>query len=554
MNSWIKSVVIISIISFSSPLLARSIFTVAPNRNTVQLAANSTTNLTTTVTNGVNQQWNNIQFNDVFVSGSSVTGQIIGGTCVNGDELFANASCTIITQLTRGNDTTDTVLYPRFCASNGVLCSKPATNVTVTASATSTSITGTLTAGLPQATAQNTDQTVTFTFTNGSSSAAVAGVYISVTPTTYISNISNTCGSSSSQVSLSAGASCTWTATFNPTAVGAHSLTATLQSDTASDVELETSTLTGLTYIPNGPRMLKCFLDVNTGSLEDCVNSGFEYFDSFNNNTEDAIVNAAGSKVYVSIDQAPPLSSNRSFINRCDIESDGCLISCSDTGARDLSAPRGISFQTASNGSTYLYAANFGADSPGDVDPVAKCSIDTDGDLSCGNAIVAGNSPTRPSDIAFNSNGVAYISDMFSSPATIFNCTANSSGDLTCDKPSIFIDVGICPAQISFVNATTFYLGQDNISQQCGSSLYTCSADAATGVLASCTNLAAGGGVALSGPVGVSYNATDTNLLVANKGTNQLLTCAINGSSLGTCTDNSDTESEITRLSYLNIY
>ncbi len=504
---------------------ARSIFNLAPDRTTVSVTSGSSTDLVTTVTNNTSHTYTDIRFGNKAESGVGVTASTVsGGTCVSEDSLAAGTSCTFITRFQStvvGNAT----YRLEFCGANGFNCSRSGV-VTVTTAASGVTVTGAVTTALPARTRKNTGYSVLFTFTNGSSSQAVTGVSITTSPS--LTSVTNTCSSGT----LAASGSCTYGGTYTPTAVGANTLTATLTADNASDVELTTTTLTGLVYLPNSAFLRKCFFDSDTAVFSQCENSGYQQ--SNNDNTDAAIFNPAGSMVYVSVDE--PYSATptqfQSWIDRCDIESDGCLISCSDTGARGLSNPHGIAFNQAGD---ILYAANLGA-SLSSTDAVSKCSVDGDGDLSCADAGVSGLDAAG--DVVLDEdNNRAFITN--APDNDVARCTIDGNGELgSCNVNAIESGSVTCPMQLSFnADKSRVYLGQGcNTSN---TQIFTCGVSGSGGLL-SCAAISSPGGTPFAFPIGVAFNAgTSDSLIVAsaNFNTPSIQTCTISGATLSSCVD-----------------
>ncbi|MDF1759853.1 MAG: beta-propeller fold lactonase family protein [Coxiellaceae bacterium] len=521
---FLKVMGVVVLVSVAVGAQARSIFNLAPDRTTVSVISGSSTDLVTTVTNNTSHTYTDIRFGNKAESGAGVTASTVsGGTCVSEDSLAAGASCTFITRF-QSSVVGSATYRLDFCGANGFNCSRSGV-VTVTTAASGVTVTGAVTTPLPARTQKDTGYTVLFTFTNASASHAATGVSVTTSPS--LTSVTNTCSSGT----LAASGSCTYGGTYTPTAVGANTLTATLTADNASDVELTTTTLTGLVYLPNSAFLRKCFFDSDTGLFSQCENAGYQQ--SNNDNTDAAIFNPAGSMVYVSVDE--PYSATptqfQSWIDHCDIESDGCLISCSDTGARGLSNPHGIAFNQT--GDT-LYAANLGA-ALSSTDVVSKCSVDGDGDLSCADSGATG--ADAAGDIVLDAdNSRAYITN--TPDDNIVRCTIDGSGDLgSCTANVITSGSVTCPMQLSFnADKSRVYLGQGcNTSN---TQIFTCAA--ASGEFSSCAAISSPGSTPFAFPIGVAFNAgTSDSLIVAsaNFNTPSIQTCAISGATLSSCVD-----------------
>ncbi len=521
---FLKVIGVVMLMSVAAGAQARSIFNLVPDRTTVSVTSGGSADLLTTVTNNTSHTYTDIRFGNKAESGAGVTASTVsGGTCVSEDSLAAGASCTFITRF-QSNVVGNATYRLDFCGANGFNCSRSGV-VTVTTAASSVTVTGAVTTALPARTQKNTGYSVLFTFTNGSSSQAVTGVSVSTSPS--LTSVTNTCGSGT----LAASGSCTYGGTYTPTAVGANTLTATLTADNASDVELTTTTLTGLVYLPNSSFLRKCFFDNDTGLFSQCENSGYQQTN--NDNTDAAIFNPAGSMVYISVDEPYAVSPTQfqSWVDRCDIESDGCLISCSDTGARGLSNPHGIAFNQA--GDT-LYAANLGA-ALSATDAVSKCSVDGNGDLNCSDSGATG--VDAAGDIVLDAdNSRAYIAN--TPDDNVVRCSINGNGELgSCTANVITSGSVTCPMQMSFnADKSRVYLGQGcNTSN---TQIFTCAA--ASGQFSSCTAISSPSSTPFAFPIGVAFNAgTSDSLIVAsaNFNTPSIQTCTVSGATLSSCVD-----------------
>ncbi|MDF1653603.1 MAG: hypothetical protein P1U34_00670 [Coxiellaceae bacterium] len=535
----LKVIGVVILMSVAVGAQARAIFTVTPDRTTVSVTSGGSTDLVTTVTNNTSHTYTDIRFGNKAESGAGVTASTVsGGTCVSEDSLAAGASCTFITRF-QSSVVGNATYRLDFCGANGFNCSRSGV-VTVTTAASAVSVTGAVTTPLPARTQKSTGYSVLFTFTNGSSSQAATGVSITTSPA--LTSVTNTCSSGT----LAASSSCTYGGTYTPTAVGANTLTATLTADNASDVELTTTTLTGLVYLPNSSFLRKCFFDNDTGLFSQCENSGYQQ--SNNDYTDAAIFNPAGSMVYVSVDEPYAASPTRfqSWVDRCDIESDGCLISCSDTGARGLSNPHGIAFNQA--GDT-LYAANLGA-SLSSTDAVSKCSVDGDGDLSCADAGVSGLDAAG--DVVLDEDrNRAFITN--TPDNDIARCVIDGSGDLvSCDLNTIVSGSITCPMQMSFnSDKSRVYLGQgcDTNNTQ----IFTCGVSD-SGRPFSCAAISSPGSTPFAFPIGVAFNAgTSDSLIVASASSlsPSIQTCTISGATLSSCVDSN--ASGVSFPAYVNL-
>ena len=92
----------------------------------------------------------------------------------------------------------------------------------------------------------NTTTTRAFTFSN-TGALAISGAYVGVTGTG-LSLTNNTCGTSGAQTTLAAGASCTVTVSYTPTAAG--TLSSAVLSAYGSGITTKTASLTGSAVAP----------------------------------------------------------------------------------------------------------------------------------------------------------------------------------------------------------------------------------------------------------------------------------------------------------------
>ncbi len=531
--------------AFIAPAYAANVFTLTPDRSTIRLASNSSTNLTTTVTNTSGIAIPNSVIITPEVQGTPIQDiTIVGGTCLQNRTLASGQTCTFITQFTGKGVSGSDVTYPRFCGYGGNLCSQTIAPVDITVITNQTvNIAGAMApfSGLPSSTSTGTPYTLTFTFTNQSSGAASGSFVI---PSSNFVVSSNTCGTSSATSSLAGGSSCQVSGLFTPSTVGAHTVTMTYRYNQGSDVELNTSTTARqgplITYVPNADNtsngtITLCQSDTTfSNALSQCQafqsdNSQAPFFTPVS-----LILNSAGTLAYIS-------NFNGLNILRCDVNgSNGQLSGCVNTGATGTGFQPGViiepyATQLSLDGTMAYIVSN------GDA-TIYKCDVQLNGDLSnCTNAS-PGTTLNDPVDLVFNSpHTQAYITRR--SAGSILKCDVGSDGMLTnCATTATGISA---PFQITFNSTDSIaYIGRAVFDV---SGIFKCAVDS-QGNFSQC---ASAGATSIFIPLGVSVNTAGNILYIADTPANAITQCDITDSSgtLANCRQASATS--ITQPAYL---
>lgn len=164
---------------------------------------------------------------------------------------------------------------------------------------------------------------------------------------------------------------------------------------------------------PNIPTITICNIS-NNGDLSSCRDSGANFhLKQLDLQPYNITFNAGYA--YITND------ANHDAVIKCDVNNDGSLSNCNDSGASLLSAPDGIVF----NGN-FAYITNMNNNT------ITQCEVDSSGNiLNCKNS--GAGLLSGPGGISFNSN-YAYITNMENS--TVTECSVDSDGSLSSCRDS----------------------------------------------------------------------------------------------------------------------
>ncbi len=266
----------IMLMAFCHPTVtqAKPIFSISPDRSSIELSQNSSTTDTFTVTNVSGADMPNLVLQASFRSTPFTRESITGGTCRNGGSLANGASCSFIESIQSGSAVGNNRIFPRVCAFGGAqACSTVASGLPVTVS----------NSGLGRLEFRQNGVAITTLDLNPSESGTVKLFNTGETPvhnSPSIITIANAlkpgfttdCGSI-----LAAGASCTITYNMPTSTDGApHLITATASNADNSPQELRVTVdrLGRLVFRQGGVDVTQIELKPNDDSSVELVNTG----------------------------------------------------------------------------------------------------------------------------------------------------------------------------------------------------------------------------------------------------------------------------------------
>ena len=341
------------------------------------------------------------------------------------------------------------------------------------------------------------------TVTNLSTTTAATGVTAILAGTALDGKVSisiNTCSNNDNSITLPPGGTCT--ISYLPGTTIVADTTFDIAGTNTSTVAASMSIGSYFAYVSNGSTVSKCIVNVTTGLLSGCVNSGPSFFAA-----SASTINPAGKFIYV--------YDEFQGIIKCSINKNGQLSLCSTYGTSVLDTRLITGLAFAPSG---LYLNVVGNNK------VQRCTVATDGSLSA----CQQNITVLPYavDIAINpANTFAYATINYS-PYGVSQCPiTNNVISESCTTPTT---IGGFPYGIALDPQGAFaYVGNFSLANVTSYSI-----NPSDGALSSQT----------SHPIGVnsSYvavNSLATFLYVTDVNNRKILMCPIAGNSFSTCVD-----------------
>ena len=289
----------------------------------------------------------------------------------------------------------------------------------------------------------------------------------------------------------------------------------------------------GWTYSGCGTQQAPTTLDANSGSCTltltlDPANQGAANLDLstltmhwVDQDSPSGQPQAINGMVYANVYVAPSIAittnppSNISTVTQCSVNG-GNLSNCVDSGATGLSAPAGITLNSAG---TIAFITNFNNST------VTQCSVNGGTLSNCANSGATAISYSYA--MTLNSAGtIAFITNYGNN--TVTQCSVNGGTLSNCADSGA---TGLSSPVGIILNSAGTIAFIANRSGGTNSAVTQCSVNG--GTLSNCSNSGASG---LNGAVGISFNSTETAVFITNIDNNTVTQCSVSGSTLNSCT------------------